>query len=92
MENWGPRFDRDLTAGIHWPWKLVLTDRGIPELYRLDEDPEELGNRAGDAQEADLREALESARKALAPPKRISLPEDVSPDTHQRLRSLGYVE
>jgi len=90
--NWGPRFDRDLTAGIHWPWKLVLTDRGMPEFYRLDEDPDELINRAGDATEVDLREALKLAREALEPPKGVSLPEDVSPETHQRLRSLGYVE
>jgi arylsulfatase A-like enzyme len=92
VKNWGKRFDRDLTAGIYWPWKLVLTDLGTPELYRLDEDPDEFINRAGDAKEADLREALRLAREALEPPKRASLPEDVSPETHQRLRSLGYVE
>jgi hypothetical protein len=92
VENWGPRFDRDLNVGIQWPSKLVLTDRGMSELYHLDEDPDELINRAGDATEAGLHEALQLAREALDPPKRVSLPEEVSPETHERLQSLGYVE
>jgi arylsulfatase len=92
VENWGLRFDRDLNAGILWPLKLVLTDQGAPEFYHLDEDPAELINRAGDPKEADLHEALKLAREALEPPKSVSLPEDVSPETHQRLQSLGYVE
>ena len=41
---------------------------------------------------ARLHEALKLAREALEPPKSVSLPEDVSPETHQRLQSLGYVE
>lgn len=89
---WGPRFDRDLISGIRWPWKLVMSDRGSSELYRLDEDPGELNNLADGAAENDLKDAIEVARAAFKPPEKLSVPDNVSPETKERLRALGYIE
>jgi arylsulfatase A-like enzyme len=92
VKRWGARFDRDLVAGIRWPWKLILPTPGTPEFYRLDEDPGELHNRIGEAPGADLRAELETTRAKLKPPERLSPPEDVSPEIQERLRSLEYVQ
>ncbi len=88
----GPRFDRDLVSGIRWPWKLIVSDRGKAELYRLDRDPGERVDLAdGEAERALLAE-LERARSGFRPPARAAAPEAVSPETRERLRELGYIE
>lgn len=92
VKRLGAHFDRDVVAAIRWPWKLLLPDRGKPELYRLDEDPWELDSRVNDQVESELREAIQSARAAFKPPDQPSIPENVSPSTLERLRSLGYIE
>ena len=90
----GPRFDRDLFAMIRWPWKLILSDRDAPELYNLATDRAEVMNafthRSGIANDM-LRTALQ-ARSTLRAPARLEAPRDVTPETRDRLRSLGYVE
>jgi arylsulfatase A-like enzyme len=88
---YGKRFDRELAAAIRWPWKLLLDDAGRAELYDLSADPAELRDRTGAAQEVALREALAAARAALVPPATQAAAE-VTPETHKRLRELGYVE
>jgi arylsulfatase A-like enzyme len=88
---YGERFDRDLAAAIRWPWKLLLDDAGGVELYDLSSDPAELRDHAGAAQEVALREALAAARAALVPAA-TEAAADVTPETHERLRELGYVE
>jgi arylsulfatase A-like enzyme len=87
----GARFDQELAAGIRWPWKLIVSDRGAQELFRLDEDPGELLDRAGEAAAADLRSAIDAARARLVPPPPTS-PTGVDPQTLDLLRDLGYAE
>ena len=89
---WGPRFDRALISGIRWPWKLIMSDTGSSELYRLDDDPGELLNVADGEAEKSLMNAIEEARAAFKPPERSSSPESVSPETMKNLRGLGYIE
>jgi hypothetical protein len=31
-----PDLDRDLVAAVRWPWKLIVSDSGVRELYRID--------------------------------------------------------
>ena len=87
----GARFDRELVAGIRWPWKLIVSNRGTGDLYRLDEDPGELRNRAGDAEELDLHRVVDAARARLVRPP-AAAPTGVDSRTLDRLRELGYVE
>ncbi len=89
---WGPRFDRTLISGIRWPWKLIVSDTRISELYRLDDDPSESLNLADGEAEKNLMNAIEEARAAFKPPERPSAPENVSPETKEHLRDLGYIE
>jgi arylsulfatase A-like enzyme len=90
-EHSGPRFDRDLLAGIQWPWKLILPSRGVPELYRLDDDPGELRDRSADPVAVGLRTALQAAHAELKPPESSAVPA-MSPEARERLRSLGYMQ
>ena len=90
----GPRFDRDLFALIRWPWKMILSDRDPPELYNIETDRGELVNqvqrRPGVV--SDLLGTALQARTELRPPARLEAPQNVSPATRDRLRSLGYAE
>ncbi len=92
LKHYGPRFDRDLVALIRWPWKLIVSDRGERELYRLDIDPAESRDRAGAEVEEELLRELEQARAALSPPREPAAPGSVDPALRERLRSLGYIE
>ena len=67
---YGPRFDRSLFAAIRWPWKLIASDRDLPELYRLNSVRGEQQNQHGSAlgMEIDLLGALDRARTAMRPP------------------------
>ena len=88
----GPRFDRDLFAVIRMPWKLILSDRDPPELYNLSSDPRELYNHIADRTgvKTDLLRTATTVRAALRAPARLEAPQDVAPETRQRLRELGY--
>jgi arylsulfatase A-like enzyme len=88
----GKRFDRDLFAGIHWPWKLIVSDTGVTELYKLDDDPAEQRNRAGDPMEGELRKQLETARAAFTAPASSALPHNISPEMVEQLKAFGYIE
>jgi arylsulfatase A-like enzyme len=89
----GARFDRDLVAVIRWPWKLIVSSQGDDELYRLDQDPRELDNRAEKerAQVRELRKAISEVRGKLEPPPAVSGP-SVDSATKDALRALGYIE
>jgi arylsulfatase A-like enzyme len=92
LKHYGPRFDRDLVAFIRWPWKLIVSDRGGRELFRLDADPLESRNLVGEEIEEQLRQELERARAALSAPTERTAPTDIQRSTEERLRGLGYIE
>lgn len=83
-------------ALLRWPWKLILTPAGA-ELYRLDEDPGELHDRAAAERQRALRLRQWLERRILADKARRAKP--TAPDiggrpdeTHlEQLRALGYV-
>jgi arylsulfatase A-like enzyme len=90
--RYGARFDRNLQSVVKWPWKLIFSDRGAPEVYRLDEDPGEGTNRAGATAEAELVGELQAQRRSLRPPDQVRRPARLSPEAVERLRALGYVQ
>jgi len=97
------RFDRDLEAAIRWPFKLLRSDRGSRELFRLDEagehsvfapTPGSVPPAGGRSAERALLDELDSrldeyrARaRKSAPPRPV-----VDEATHELLRDLGYTE
>jgi arylsulfatase A-like enzyme len=91
VARYGDDFDRDLQAVVRWPWKLILSDRGVVEAYRLDEDPAEAINRRDAPEAASLLQALEAERATLAPRDRRSRPAEITPEVQARLRALGYL-
>ncbi|MFQ5513638.1 MAG: sulfatase [Myxococcota bacterium] len=86
------RLDRDLVAGIRWPFKLILNFPGPRELYRLDRDPREGENLADGAREAELEQRVLQAVSALEPAAAPEAPRPMSDTARERLRSLGYIE
>jgi arylsulfatase A-like enzyme len=87
---YGKRFDRTLQAAIRWPWKLVRSDSGTNGLFRLDDDPAELRDRAGAPEQAALETALDDALDGVHPPATLEAPGAVPDETRERLRALGY--
>jgi arylsulfatase A-like enzyme len=87
----GEKLDRDLVAGVAWPWKLIESSRGERWLYRLDADPRELENVADDAMSASLREAVEAVQASIRVPEPDE-PRALSPEAESQLRELGYLE
>ncbi len=88
----GERLDRDLTAFVRWPWKLLVGSKGPSELYNIEGDPDELHDRAGETIEQELRRDLEAVRSTLAPHVDAGVAEEISPALRERLRALGYGE
>jgi arylsulfatase A-like enzyme len=89
----GPEYDRALATGIRWPWKLVTSSAGPPQLFQLVEDPGEQRDRAAEEPDvvASIQAALDAARSAMAAPQPAA-PSDLDATTVDRLRELGYVE
>lgn len=87
-----PSLDRDLTALIRWPWKLVVSDKGPTDLFRLDTDPEELQSLQSPRMQRALQRELGIAMAGLSPPKHPSRPSGVDEATLARLHALGYIE
>ncbi|MBW2397903.1 MAG: sulfatase [Deltaproteobacteria bacterium] len=97
------RFDRDLEAAIRWPFKLIRSDRGSRELFRLGEVREHsaLELAPGSVQPAggppaersamnELTSSLDEHRaraKTTAPTRPL-----VDDGTRELLRKLGYTE
>jgi arylsulfatase A-like enzyme len=89
----GPAVDRRLTTAIRWPWKLIASSAGPPQLFRLDEDPHEADDRSARDPEivASLEDEIARAKAAMSAPEAVA-PEGVDSTTVERLRELGYVE
>lgn len=93
----GQRVDRDLIAAIEWPWKLISSDDGTDELYRLDQDP---GEREDRLEEPSAAEALAALSRQVAAARAASSvrdregrrPAEASPELRARLRALGYID
>ena len=96
------RFDRDLEAAIRWPFKLIRSDRGSRELFRLGdvwEDPA-LELAPGSAQPAGGPPAARGAMDELASSldayrtrAKTTAPRPLVDDaTRELLRELGYTQ
>ena len=79
-----------LRAWFDGDWKLI--EGSEPELFDLSQDQGETRNRAGDEKDRVLRmrQALQTAIKAMAPAGDSAVPNPVSAEQEERLRSLGY--
>jgi arylsulfatase A-like enzyme len=86
-------YERDVFAGIRWPWKILVEEPGSVELFNLEADPAESEDRAGkgEAVEDDLRRALSEVRGKMAPPAEPAVPKGVDPAVQESLRALGYI-
>jgi tetratricopeptide (TPR) repeat protein len=92
MEAYAPYYDyrwAPAEALVRGPWKYILAP--TPELYRTDEDPEELDNRiARDSEQAmEMRNALLSFRQRY--PKASETKAELTLEHIQKLQSLGYL-
>jgi arylsulfatase A-like enzyme len=83
--------DRDLLAGIRWPFKLIVNMPGPKELFRLDTDPGEKQNLADGKTEADLEREVLNRVGALTGPE-PEAPQPMSAQARERLKALGYIE
>jgi arylsulfatase A-like enzyme len=88
----GEHIDRDLVAGIRWPWKLIVSSTGTTELYRLDEDPGELTRVENQRVEAEIGREIQRTLESLQPTAPDHQPRPMSPESKARLRELGYLE
>jgi len=90
----GDVLDRDLRAFYEPPLKLIESSRGGLELFDLDADPgerEDLSQaRPNDAHR--LRDALTEMLLARPPLYEHEARVDLSPETEDSLRALGYIE
>jgi len=87
----GETMQRDLVAGVHWPWKLVASSEGQADLFRLEADPRESAPVADDAEREALRALISELRSTLVAPE-VDRSRRMSPEAEARLRELGYVE
>jgi arylsulfatase A-like enzyme len=92
VRKFGSQVDRDLRAAIEWPWKLVVASDGEVRLYRLDRDPKESQPLELDSQANEMRTELEKIAAEFRPPSLGTAPQNVSPETEENLRALGYIE
>lgn len=86
-------FDRRLRSIQIGNLKLIVSDEGDPELYDLDQDPEELHNVADErvADAARLAARLSSWLADRDSVQAVGEPE-LDAETLEKLRSLGYVQ
>jgi arylsulfatase A-like enzyme len=83
--------DRDLLAGIRWPFKLIVNMPGSKELFRLDADPGEEQNLADGKAETELEREVLNRVGALTGPE-PEAPQPMSAQARERLKALGYIE
>lgn len=89
---YGDRYDRDLTALVRWPWKLIASDTGTREVYDLRADAGERDER-GDARIAEsLEHDLAETVATLEPKPESTPPTNVPAELRENLRQLGYIE
>jgi arylsulfatase A-like enzyme len=89
---YGDRYDRDLTALVRWPWKLIAGDTGAREIYDLSADAGEREERGDSRIAASLEHDLAGTISALQPKLEATPPTDVPPELRDALRQLGYIE
>ncbi|MCA9511160.1 MAG: sulfatase, partial [Myxococcales bacterium] len=87
----GERMQRDLVAGVRWPWKLIASSEGARSLFRIEDDPREASPLDDAAETAALDERIRALRSTLVAPE-VDRSRRMSPEAEQRLRELGYVE
>jgi arylsulfatase A-like enzyme len=92
VKSYGDRYDRDLSALVRWPWKLIATDTGHREFYRLNVDPFERRDRPGAEVARTLERALTEAVRSLTPRLETTPPTGVTPELRESLQELGYIE
>ena len=88
MREADDRFRRELRSIEEGVWKLIEDDRGRVELYDLQSDPSEVVNLAG--QEAGRVDTMR-AQLGPRPVEPSREPTELSEESLDRLRSLGYV-
>ena len=95
QESWTPTGYKwaAITAWTEYPWKYIDLPR--PELYNLEEDPNELNNLYGTQNHNDTAQKLQSILRGYLEERKGSNYEvaniDLDPQTLDQLRSLGYV-
>ena len=87
----GERMDRDLVAGIRWPWKWIGSTRDEEWLFQLDRDPRELADVSDDAVRSEIHAAVDALQSTLVEPE-PGAPRELSPEAADHLRELGYLE
>lgn len=92
VSTYGDRYDRDLRAVVHWPWKRIRSSRGELETFELEADPEERTGRPAFDVPDEIEAELEAAVNGLQRRETLSSPSGVSPELEERLRKLGYIE
>jgi arylsulfatase A-like enzyme len=83
--------DREVTAGIRWPWKLIVAG-GEGELYRLDSGPGDEGPLHDPELVAAVREEMDAIQAELQPLPPDPDPHAMSPEARARLKALGYLD
>jgi arylsulfatase A-like enzyme len=93
VRMFGPHFDRDLRAVYAPPFKLIEDTAGRVELFRVDSDPQELDDLAGEDPErvAALRDELGRIEEAHPPLYDRDARAELREDTEDALRALGYL-
>ena len=89
------RLKRDQKSVIRYPYHLIWDSKSQDELYRLDQDPGELHNLAG--QEMKIHREMvnliaDFRREHARPTGPASEPPAMDPETAARLRALGYLK
>jgi arylsulfatase A-like enzyme len=82
----------DLKSLFETPWKLVTSRKSsAPALYNLEQDPAELRDLAATADS--IVESMSKRLSALVSQETVAelSPEPMSPEQHERLKALGYV-
>lgn len=82
---------RNLVAGIRWPWKLIVSSEDEESLFQIADDPNEAAAVDDAETAAALREGIREVRSTLVAPG-SEPPRRLSPEARRRLRDLGYIE
>jgi len=88
-------FDRSQKSVIAWPHHLIWDSKGEDELYKVDADPGELNDLAGEEPEAYNRLVNTIREFRLSHPdplKDRDGDKELDPDMAEKLKALGYIK